>query len=1192
MKLSALFENCREDDMSANLRGEEIALASKMLVRQHQLTNLTPDVVRMLHHLNLYNDEFGIWRCRGRLGNSALGDDAKFPMLILQKSWLSKLIINDYHSKGHPTINHTMALIRQHYWIPKLRSQVTVVIRRCVQCQRFNNLPFKYPEQSDLPSRRVLRSRPIDHVGLDYFGPLTIKREDGSTGKCYGCIITCLTTRLLHLDVASDLSTYAFIQMLRRFFARRGTPSTITSDNAPTFTLGDSVLQDCIKKVQNDPKIAKMVSNNEIRWKYITPFAPWQGGVYERLIRSVKLALFKFQGRSVPSHEELLTVLTEIQAMLNTRPLVYTESGPRENSTLRPIDFLQNNFEVPLYSNSSSEPSEDPAYLSAKERITLQSKAQVIEALKSSCEMPEKFWQTWQTEYLTSLRERHQREVGKQRGSSYVPKLGKVVLISDALQPRHSWKMGRIETLVSNPEGIVREAVVLLPSHRKIRRPLNLLVPLEIDEDFQNEVNTGKGPDDVETSEMRSKSKDNHTEEMGSRYNLRSKQRVNYAENFVGIARVRPHLTIALALSIFTILSAAVPDGRPTLTGETSANFVRSPTLGIEVPHSIETVRETKLELSIPRKFGGIRVFSHVTHQGRHERNNWKHGNNCMISTIEGVSIRVNKRAINIISMVPSLSFFKLQIFGHVTTPRNFSDPFSFCKKICREVKTIKFKTDSKILIKTSQKPTTRTLPLFRLASEEEEGDIKLLIDLTRKRVQDQKQIRTEIDMAAISLQRQKKIATTLVTQWNHHKNEDSFISASAAEQMRLTSQLLRQAEVTKERILRMGTRYLIMDLWHEDMTEWGDVSGYQRQVWLKRERDYAFGSRAIIELIKNQCEILNIAIEDMKAMLQRQEKELTESDRLTSFHVQGILKKEIESLQEHLNHRSDVDVLTKKVESQSLEIASIKSSLRTVEVVTAPTPIEQNEKSNQEVKLVELVEPEVREVEERENYEDLELVEEDDDDDDENHFKRMVNEVTDENVTGGNWSKDDEPASKSRRVEYYEPLINSRIRIVQAKLRRMEEKVKCYPYRDRRDESLGIPLDRNCVFCDAIGIHFSDACPQFRDGRTRYEIIIQKKWCIHCLEGPERHRYGYRFRKCWYCQRIKGTVFEDLCPNDNGYHHRAVCDVPDMKPIAQSRIEDTQRELFRLRNKMSGSHGGDHAEPGVTTTSRSTRYR
>ncbi|XGW34151.1 hypothetical protein V3C99_018172 [Haemonchus contortus] len=278
----------------------------------------------------------------------------------------------------------------------------------------------------------------------------------------------------------------------------------------------------------------------------------------------------------------------------------------------------------------------------------------------------------------------------------------------------------------------------------------------------------------------------------------------------------------------------------------------------------------------------------------------------------------------------------------------------------------------------------------------------------------------------------------------------------------------------------------------HGFMTIWQDVSGYQRQVWLERGRDYAFGSRAIIELINNQCEVLNIAIEDMKAMLQRQEKELTESDRLTSFQVQRIFKKEIESLQEHLNHRSDVDVLTKKVESKGLEIASIKSSLRTVEVVTAPTPIEQSEKTNQEVKLVELVEPEMREVEEREDYEDLELVEEDDDD--ENHFKRMVNEVTDENVTEGNRSKDDEPAPKSRRVEYYEPLINSRIRIVQAKLRRMEEEVKCYPYRDRRDESLGIPLDRNCAFCDAIGIHFSDACHQFRGGRTRYEIITQKK--------------------------------------------------------------------------------------------------
>ncbi|EYC30360.1 hypothetical protein Y032_0005g2607 [Ancylostoma ceylanicum] len=163
-----------------------------------------------------------------------------------------------------------MSLVRQSFWIPKLRAQVTRVIRRCIPCQKFNNLPYKYPEQGDLPAHRVCRSRPFAHVGLDDFGPLSIRQCDGTEGKSYGCIITCMATRLIHLDVVSDLSTTAFLMMLHRFFARCGLPEAITSDNAPTFTLGETILGECLCAIKNDPAVERTITNREIQWKHIT----------------------------------------------------------------------------------------------------------------------------------------------------------------------------------------------------------------------------------------------------------------------------------------------------------------------------------------------------------------------------------------------------------------------------------------------------------------------------------------------------------------------------------------------------------------------------------------------------------------------------------------------------------------------------------------------------------------------------------------------------------------------------------------------------------------------------------------------------------------------------------------------------------------------------------------------------------
>ncbi|KAL6742969.1 hypothetical protein Aduo_016057 [Ancylostoma duodenale] len=119
--------------------------------------------------------------------------------------------------------------------------------------------------ESTLPERRVRKSRPFEHIGLDYFGPLPVTLTDGSQGECYGAILTCMVTRIIHLDVACDLS-----RVLRRFFGRRGIPRTITSENAPTFTTGESILKDCVQALERNPTLSRELGNREIEWRHIT----------------------------------------------------------------------------------------------------------------------------------------------------------------------------------------------------------------------------------------------------------------------------------------------------------------------------------------------------------------------------------------------------------------------------------------------------------------------------------------------------------------------------------------------------------------------------------------------------------------------------------------------------------------------------------------------------------------------------------------------------------------------------------------------------------------------------------------------------------------------------------------------------------------------------------------------------------
>ncbi|VDL74520.1 unnamed protein product [Nippostrongylus brasiliensis] len=373
-----------------------------------------------------------------------------------------------------------MAEVRTHYWIPQLRRQVQEVIRRCIPCQRVNNLPYRYPELPDLPSRRVVRSGPFQHVGIDYFGPITVKSNEESD-KAYGVIITCTTTRLIHLECVTDMSTVQLLDALRRFFARRGVPETITSDNAPYFILGDQILRDAASASVANTTVAATMATNGIAWKMITPYAPWQGAFYERLIKIIKHSVIKTIEKKVLSLGGLTTLLIEIEGILNTRPLTYQEDCREDRPTLRPVDFIQRDMNI-TYPMDGLDPSADDAdCYPPEESFQLRTRAQAKEALHSSCQFTERFWKIWSEKYLTALREQHTRRLALKNDTPKVPTPGTVVLLVDPNLLRNTWKIGRITKLNPSKDSAIREVELILPNRRKTRRPINLLVPLELD---------------------------------------------------------------------------------------------------------------------------------------------------------------------------------------------------------------------------------------------------------------------------------------------------------------------------------------------------------------------------------------------------------------------------------------------------------------------------------------------------------------------------------------------------------------------------------------------------------------------------------------------------------------------------------------------------------------------------------------
>ena len=183
-----------------------------------------------------YDEETSILRVVGRLAHGLYSPEMAHPALVDGKSYLAVLLIR----KAHRTLLHagpqaTLYELRQQYWILDGPRSVQRVIRQCTTCRRFI-AKAEVPRMADLPTERITPRRPFTRTGLEVTGPLTIKSPiSKATQKAYVFIFVCFSTKAIHIELVSALTTSARIAGLKRFVSRRGLPSTIYSDNGTNF---------------------------------------------------------------------------------------------------------------------------------------------------------------------------------------------------------------------------------------------------------------------------------------------------------------------------------------------------------------------------------------------------------------------------------------------------------------------------------------------------------------------------------------------------------------------------------------------------------------------------------------------------------------------------------------------------------------------------------------------------------------------------------------------------------------------------------------------------------------------------------------------------------------------------------------------------------------------------------------------
>lgn len=288
-----------------------------------------------------------------------------------------------------------------------------------------------------LPLSRVTPCRLFLHTGVDYAGPFTLKPFRGRGAKKYKgyfIIFICFSTSAIHLEVATDYSTEGFIAVYKRFAGHRGLCSTITSDCGTNLIGADS--EKMFQASSREwARIANILAKDGVTWKFHPPSAPYFGGKWEAGVKSVKYHLRRVVGDALLTCEELNTLLIQIEAILNSRPL---SADPSDAVALTPEHFL-------VESALTTIP--EPSFKDIPENR--------LSRLQLLRQMTKSFWQRWSSEYL------HQFQTASKwyRKRNSLQK-GALVLIKDERFPPSKWPLARIIDIHPGTDGLVRVATV------------------------------------------------------------------------------------------------------------------------------------------------------------------------------------------------------------------------------------------------------------------------------------------------------------------------------------------------------------------------------------------------------------------------------------------------------------------------------------------------------------------------------------------------------------------------------------------------------------------------------------------------------------------------------------------------------------------------------------------------------------
>ena len=426
-----------------------------------------PDKV---HPLGLFLDQEGVVRVKGRLGNANIGWARRHPVYYPARAPLYTIRVMEQHRLAkHAGPAITKYRLQHQFWIPKAGQSIRKTIKKCFDCRRATGPAFKGPASPPLPADRVV-IRPYSTIGVDFTGHYFVRTGKGTTTKVYICLISCASTRHFMGYLLPGMTVEGFLHCLRQHSATYGGPLRVISDRASYFVKTAEVLGERLGE-EFCSEVGEKLGKKGVVWSLNAAAAPHTGGLFERLIGTMKSLMRRCIGRRLLDHEELSTLVKECCCVANDRPLsIANPSDIRDRLPITPNHLVLGRALSPLpYGEDHLEDLNDPSYLPDDTAIDKTWK-------KLSAKLAT-FRSQFAEEYLEYLRVRHSYDHHHDPVEPAEINVGDLVLIKKDNLKRSLWELGTVSSIFPSSDGKKRAAYIHT-NNGTISRPITKLVSM------------------------------------------------------------------------------------------------------------------------------------------------------------------------------------------------------------------------------------------------------------------------------------------------------------------------------------------------------------------------------------------------------------------------------------------------------------------------------------------------------------------------------------------------------------------------------------------------------------------------------------------------------------------------------------------------------------------------------------------